>query len=376
MKELWFNLQLFAEGEAPAPAANATTPVSNEVPTTLSAPNPADSNPSAAEKAEPSDTRMLVTDPQTGRKRIISGTEAPQSETSTPQEGTPSTTQAPTETEPSKEGLINTQPYTLDEINEAIRNGTVDERRIGLEFQQQYIAYRQKQAQQAEQQRIQQQKWQEEQQKEALAQQRQFLSAVDTEAKRRAMQQVGITQDEINTAEYSDDEQQKAKVEQYKSAVEWNRLQMLNAVQQQSVQQQQAQQQQRALYQSIVDFARQKQQTEPHFNEINQLLATHYQNMPYKEAQTVAQAIEAMNKGNVTEAQCKVLEKYYDDTRAFYYAKENDLSKQPKRIPIPKVEQPGTGATTPQKPIDFTQMRSMNVRQRREFLANWAHGNK
>jgi hypothetical protein len=375
MKELWFNLQLFAEGEAaPAPVQDVqdtTAPAGAEANSTT--------QPSQESQGE-QNARMLVTDPQTRRKRIVSTTEmqAENKPNETPSQDNEPASPPNGDTKPgtTAEGLINTQPYTLDEINEAIRNGTVDERRIGPEFQQQYLEYRQKQAQKAEQQRIQQQKWQEEQQKAAMAQQRQFLEAIDAEAKKRAMQEIGITPEELNTAEYSDDEQQKAKAEQYKSAVEWNRLQMLNAVQQQSVQQQQAQQQQRALYQSIVDFARQKQQTEPHFNEINQLLATHYQNMPYKEAQTVAQAIESMNKGNVTEAQCKVLEKYYDDTRSFYYAKENDLSKQPKRIPIPKVEQPGTGATTPQKPIDFTQMRSMNVRQRREFLANLAHGNK
>lgn len=359
------NLQLFAEEGAMTGGAPSVTATPDTAPT---APSPSTEATAAPQQEQPS--IGLVTDPQTGRKRIVT-------EETQPNQTQDNTTPAPqpqAAQETAPEGLINTQPYTLDQINEAIRKGNVDERRIGPEFRQQYAEYKLKQAQKAEQQRQEQLKWQEEQQKAAMEQQRQLLATIDVEAKKRAMQMTGVTQDDLNTAEYSDDEQQKAKVEQYKSAVEWNRLQMLNSIQQQNVQQAQAMQQQRALYQSILDFATQKQQTEPHYDEINKLLATHYQDMPYKEAQAIANAVNAMNNGNVTEDQCKILEKYYDDTRAYYYAQANDLSKQPKKIPIPKVEQPGTGAATPPKPVDFTAMRGMTMRQRRDFLANWAHG--
>lgn len=379
MSDFKLDLQLFADsepGSTAAEPATTTEPVSDTTPanTQTAAPSEPTSEPTQTEPAnEPKDGDiMLVTDPRTGRKSIVTKETDPATQTE-PTEPTPNDTPAnapATQTEPSKP-LINTGSYTLDELNDAIRQNTVNESRIPAEYQFQYQQYRQQQAQQQAQMQAQQQQLEEQQKQAALDKQRKLYADIDDAAKKKAMQDLGITDDDLSLSEYSDDEETKKKIQEYTTAVAWNKQALINAMQQQQMQEQGKLAQQRAIYQSITDFAADKQKSEPHFTEINKMLSTHYQELPYKEAATIAGAIDALNKGNITEQQCKVLEQYYENTRTYFYGKQNDLTKQPKKIPVPNVEKPGMGAQTKPKAVDFTKMRSMGDRERRAFMSRY-----
>ena len=382
MSDFKLDLQLFADSgpgstaAEPTAAPTDTTPTTTQEPTTTTEPA---SEPTHTEPAnEPKDGDiMLVTDPRTGRKTIVTKEPEPAQEEppapKTEQQPTEGQRQEPAQEEPPKpqEPLIQTGAYTLDELNDAIRQNTVNESRIPDEYKFQYQQYRQQRAQRQAQYQAQQQQMQEQAQKAAMEQQRKLYADIDEAAKKKAMQDLGITADDLSLSEYSDDEETKKKIQEYTTAVAWNRQTLINAMQQQQMQKQTQQSQQQAIYKSITDFAADKQRNEPHFTEINQLLSSHYQELPYKEAATIASAINALNQGNITEQQCKVLEQYYNDTRTYFYGKQNDLTKQPKKIPVPNVEKPGMGAQTKPKAVDFTKMRSMGDRERRAFMSRY-----
>ena len=358
-----FNLQLFAEGET-TDVSTATTTNENVAGT--------------AQEPQP-ESLYLVTDPRTGRKSISAAQpeptepvetkadEAPAQDEPEPQPTEPT---EPAETKPVEpaatepaaekqpEPLIHTEPYTLDELNTAIAQGNVNESRIPQQYQLQYAQYQQEQARR-----------QQQYQQQQLEQQKRMFADIDKAATDQAMKALGITQDDIDTAEYSDDDAVKQKVAHFNTAKSYYKEQLIGAIQQQQMRTQAAQDERRAIYQSIVDFTQQKQAEEPHFADINQLMGSYYQTMPYKDAAVIGDAIKALQGGNINPTQCKVLEGYYDKCRTAYYAKANDLTKQPKKVPVPKVEQPGTGAKAQAKPIDFTQMRNMTVRERRAFIA-------
>ncbi len=390
MSDFKLDLQLFADSEPGSTAAEATT-TTTEPTTTTGTPGSAVTEPAS----EPAHTEpasepqngdiMLVTDPRTGRKSIVTKEAEPTSEPTHTEEptGKPNTeptpdnaktnvpANAPTSQAEPQKPLISTGEYTLDELNAAIKQNTVNESRIPAEYRFQYQQYRQQQAQKQAQMQAQQQQLEEQQKKAALEKQRKLYADIDSAAKKKAMQDLGITDDDLSLSEYSDDEETKKKVQEYTTAVAWNKQALINAMQQQQMQEQGKLAQQRAIYQGITDFAADKQKNEPHFAEINQMLSTHYQELPYKEAATIAGAINALNKGNITEQQCKVLEQYYEDTRTYFYGKQNGLTKQPKKIPVPNVEKPGMGAQTKPKSVDFTKMRSMGDRERRAFMSRY-----
>jgi hypothetical protein len=361
-----FNLQLFAEGET-TDVSTATTTNENVA--------------GAAQEPQP-ESLYLVTDPRTGRKSISSAkpepTEPAETKTEEPPvqdelESQPTEPTEPAATEPAAEKqpepLIHTEPYTLDELNTAIAQGNVNESRIPQQYQLQYAQYQQEQARRQQQYQQQQQALQMQAQQQQLEQQKRMFADIDKAATDQAMKAIGITQDDIDTAEYSDDDAVKQKVAHFNTAKSYYKEQLIGAIQQQQMRTQAAQDERRAIYQSIVDFTQQKQAEEPHFADINQLMDSYYQTMPYKDAAVIGDAIKALQDGNINPTQCKVLEGYYDKCRTAYYAKANDLTKQPKKVPVPKVEQPGTGAKAPAKPINFTQMRNMTVRERRAFIA-------
>ena len=378
MSEFKFDLQLFADDAPGTTAAEPTAAQTDTTPTTTQEPT-TNTEPVNTEPPAPKDGDiMLITDPRTGRKTIVTKEPEPAAQDEPPapqptaqQEGQQPEPAAQDEPPKPQEPLIQTGAYTLDELNDAIRQNTVNESRIPDEYKFQYQQYRQQQAQRQAQYRAQQQQMQEQAQKTAIEQQRKLYADIDEAAKKKAMQDLGITADDLSLSEYSDDEETKKKVQEYTTAVAWNRQTLINAMQQQQMQKQTQQSQQQAIYKSITDFAADKQRNEPHFTEINQLLSSHYQELPYKEAATIASAINALNQGNITEQQCKVLEQYYNDTRTYFYGKQNDLTKQPKKIPIPNVEKPGMGAQTKPKAVDFTKMRSMGDRERRAFMSRF-----
>lgn len=218
MTNFEFNLQLFAEGEEASAATNETVAVPAQESTT--------DTPAAETHEQPqsNDTGAvyLVTDPQTGRKRIVSNTpqasetpeeesgnddaEQQQPEAEQKQEESTTPEQQTSQQEPQAQPLLHTEPYTLDELNSAIQNNHVDESRIPAQYQVQYAQYRQEQMQRQQQLQQQQQAFAAQQQQQQLEQQKQMFAQIDQAATNQAMQAYGLTQDDIDTAEYSDDE--------------------------------------------------------------------------------------------------------------------------------------------------------------------------
>ncbi|MGE1061200.1 hypothetical protein NXG27_00920 [Megasphaera paucivorans] len=269
-----------------------------------------------------------------------------------------------TNTEP----LINTQPYTLEQLNMAIQMGNVNEGRIPPQYLYQYNQYKSQQTQQQQMMQTQQAQLKQQQQKQAVEQQKQLYAKIDTMAKDAALKQLGLTAKDLEIAEYSDDANEKEKISQYQTALEWNRQQLINGVQMQQYQKQQAQQSQKSVYNDIATFVTDAMSKEKNFAAINQFMSTYYKAMPYQDAHIIADAVNAMNAGTINPQQCKVLQKYYEDSRVAWYAKKNDLSTTPKKTPVPKVEKPGTGTTSTPKAFDFNKLRTVGIRDRRAML--------
>lgn len=369
-----FNLQLFADGEGsatPGTTAAAPSTTTESTPSTTSVASESSSQEPALDYGE--STRMLVTDPRTGRKSIVEQQPQGQQEAEAqPHQSAQEQSETQPAATPQTDGLIHTSPYTLDELNGAIANGAVDESRIPTAYQYQYAQYKQLQAQQQAQMQAQRQAMLEQQQQAAVEQQKKMFAEIEKAATAKAMQDYGVTQDDLDLAEYSDDEALRNKVQSYKTAVDWNRQALITSLQQNNLIAQQKAQTQQAIYQSIVAFEQDKKQNEPNFDKINELLSTRYQELPLKEARPIEEAITAMNNGTITEQQCKVLEKYYNDTRTYFYGQKNDLSRRPQKIQVPNVEQPGTGTPhTPPQAVDFNSLHSMSDRERRAFMAKY-----
>lgn len=374
------NLQLFAEEGESAPVGDSaeSTPSSAESTadtTDTSTDTDVSTDSGESNQTETSDGDIaLVTDKQTGLKRIISVHKEEQQEPESPEEPetkepeTGDDTVQPETKEPESKPLIDTEPYDLDQLNKAIIDGSVNESRIPAQYQMQYTQYRQQQAQQQAKIRAQQAQQQQAQQQAMAKQQANVIEQINSVAYNKALSDLGLKKEDIDMAEYSDDDETKSKAAKFRTAVDWNRSQIIGNMQRQQMQQENANNQRHEVYQSITNFVDDKRTSEPHFAEIDKLMSTYYKELPYKDAENIANVINNFNKGNITYDQCKVLEKYYNDTRVHYYGQKNDLTKTPKKIPVPKVEKPGNGATSKPKAFDFSSLRSMNDNERRAAL--------
>lgn len=363
-----FDLQLFAEEEVDAsaqPAVQESAPLVEQ-----------SAQESAEQQAAPEPKYGLVTDEKTGRRVVReivkeetlpenTATEAVQTEPQPPE---------PTPPENRQPGLLEgvfkqqgeqAQMYGEQEFILALQLGSVDESRVPPQFMMQYGAYKARTGQQLVQQP--QQTQQPAQQTQQEDPQKAFYTRIAAAAHEQALAAVGMTQEEYDAERYSDDASEKLRA--YNTAYQWNEGEIVKAMQRQQEVQRRVVQERQEIYRDIgVRIAELKTQ-EPHFQEIDDLMAKRYQTLPYQEAQEVAQTIAALHSGVITPQQCKMLEKYYEDTRLAYYARANNLPQTPKPKP-PTVETPGSGESLPQN-VDFAAMRNMNVRERRAFISNY-----
>ena len=171
--------------------------------------------------------------------------------------------------------------YSMAELQEAVRQGSVDENRIPVDMRQNYyLAMAQQQAAQPQQQ-------QPEPTPEPVAdtaKAQQFYSKVQQMAQDRAMKEVGITQDEIDVAEYTDDPDLIQKANAYKVAVENNRAQILQDVDSIQRQQKAVEEDRIRAYQTVVSFVDEMRKKEPNFDAIDRLMTTRVAKMPHEKA--------------------------------------------------------------------------------------------
>lgn len=354
-------MQLHGEGEpAPTPAA---TPEGGAADAAES--SAADTSVQTAE--EPAGKRYAIeVDPRTQRRKIVSladkqETPVQQQPAAEPQE----VAEKPAEQQPVAEELpaqnvqpqesaqplfpqpqmqTNVEPYkTVAEVVDAIHSNTIDPRRVPIEYAGQVaklrnaiLAQMQQQAQPA---------------KPVISQEQarnDFYMKVEQAARENALKAVGITEEELESADYTDDAGLKQRVKQFEAALAWQRNSIVEGVRQRQMQAMQQQQAQRQIYIDIDNAVNQYRQTEPEFEGINVLMAGLYKTMPYQQANKYAEAINAYQRGNITPEQAQALQEYYNEARKVYYAQKNGLTVVPAPTPAPpKVEQPGTGAQQP-----------------------------
>lgn len=367
-------LQLHADAEAAAPAPDGGAPAA-EV-NTAADNGGADYSGDTAGSEGSAKTYAIEVDPRTNRRKVVmlAGKEpepaqhnnaAPEQQ-SEPQAAAPQAEAKP-EAPAQQPAAVQQQqatplfanpqqqpqmpePYkNMAEVMDAIRTNTVDARRIPLEFAGQYAQIRNAMLTQQNMARNTAEYNAYSQQAVSPTEARnEFFMKVEKAARENALKAVGITEEELESADYSDDESLKQKAKQFDTALVWQRNSIVEAVKQQQQQAYARQQAQRQIYADIDNKVAEYRSSEPEFEGINVLMASLYKTMPYDKASKYANAIDAYQRGNITVQQAQALQEYYDESRKVYYAQKNGLSVMPSPSPaVPKVETPGTGAQQP-----------------------------
>lgn len=319
----------------------------------------------------------LKVDPQTGRRSVVmfgGEEETPQAE---PQEQQVPQQQAQPQQEvpqPNQQDILfngasneNIVPYRdTAELMQAIQSGQVDERRIPMEQAFAYANYKQQLMQQAMQQ--QQPEQVQPQQEESRID---FFNKIDELARAAALRDIGLSEEQMATAEYSDDDDIVNRAAQYETSMAWHRNAIMAQVQAEQERAMQQQAQVRQLYGDIDNKVAEYRKTEPAFEQINVMMNNYYTELPYNEAVKYATAIQAYQQGNISVQQAQALQEYYDKTRVAYYAKKNNLGTLNNPSPrIPKVERPGSSTQGyDDNPVTAEQLRNAtDYRARRELI--------
>jgi hypothetical protein len=364
-----------APDTAPAPEAPATDTGTPDV-----GGQAAEQAEQPAEESHAPEVAIQV-DPQTGKRRVVFPAQE-QAETQPPaeeqaQEQTP---QAP-------------QQYSANDIVQLVATGQqIDQARVPQELQGYAAAIQQQRinaAQMAQMQQMQMQrnaqppiqappKPTEEQIKQAQTQRAAAYQQITRLAEQKASQDVGITKEELDDAEYSDDEELQKKVQAYKAAVRFNTDAISNEImRQRAIQAQQAQ----AIWNETQETMKvimpkwQEYQKDPHYNDIDNMMADYYKHLPFDEGVKVKQSLDRFVAGRPVRADADVLDNYYKKTKEAYYSQATGVSTTPQPAPQkqrpPRVEQPGQHGTSAPQAVDWGKMRSMTPRQRSEFLRTY-----
>jgi len=200
-----------------------------------------------------------------------------------------------------------------------------------------------------------------------------FYAKVDGLAKDKALKDVGLTAEELAAAEYTDDESIAEKLNNYKTAVQWHKndiiIQVQNSIRAKEQQAAQQNVMQQTIYRDIGNYVKDLSAKEPNFDKIDIYMASRYKSLPYEQAKTIADTIAAYQNKTITPEGCEILKKYYEDTRLDFYAQNNNLKTAPTPAAKPQVvEQPGTGAASVPEKIDFSELAKADNRGKDAFL--------
>lgn len=335
-------LQLHAEGEQ---IAQPTSEVTADVqPTTPSEP---------VTRSGQQATFGLKVDKNTGRRSVVmihndeqlaEPINQPQSQPTNQSTNQPTNQEVQYNNQPTEQSnLFNVEnnepkPYRdTAELLQAIQHNVVDERRIPMEQAFAYANYKQQVMQQA----MQQQQAQPPAEDNSAAREN-FYARIEEASRNAALKDLGLTEDDLAMAEYSEDEDLQARVNKFETSLAWNRNSIMAQVQ---AEQQRAYNERMAVHQIYSDIdnkVAEYQRNEPEFQNINVMMNTYFTELPYKEAQKYATAINAYQAGNINAEQAQALQEYYDKTRVAYYAKKNNLGTPNSFHAVPKVEQAGS----------------------------------
>lgn len=289
-------------------------------------------------------TFAIRVDPRTGRKSIVSIGEEPEEQQPQPpvveQPRVDYTTpfNVPPRPQPqqnvvSQQNVAPPQPakyQNAGEVVSAMQNGTLDESRIPVEMAFQYAQYKQ-----AQQQQVAEQTPTPDNTDEQLKYRQEYYQKVESMARENALKDVGLTEDDLAIAEYSDDAELQAKASMYNTALAMHRNMIVQNVNAERAKQVAAQQAQAQVVNRVNQKVNELSQTEPHFQEISNSMATFFKDksIPFDDGVRYLLALNAYNSGNMTEKQEKDLLEYWDKARIAQYSKINGVGTQPRRSP-------------------------------------------
>lgn len=250
--------------------------------------------------------------------------------------------------------------YSPAEMTLAIQMGQVDQNRIPPEYAAQYAAMVSRNAPKP---------------KSEAELRNDFLDSVNKMAKERTMKDLGVTDEELSTGEFSDDENIRNKVERYKTQLEINRTNIISEYAEQVRIEQLKAQQANEFKASVASWINEQRAQEPHFDDIGFFMQEHYKTMPYEKAASIAPAMQKALSGNLDPQSAQVIQNYYNDCRKEYYAKLNGTSTTPTPR-SPTVERRGTGKSV-EKPVDYAEkLRNASVRDKAAIVGEWLNAMK
>jgi hypothetical protein len=373
MGDFFVDLQLFAEGDVPDAGQQPEVAAQGE-------PAPAPDSGQQPAQPEQAETQADSSQPEFGLRKSPDGVIrlvdfASDGQQSEPQQQAEVQQQAETQAD----------LYDTEALIKAMVLGQVDEARIPDGLKGDYYAIVRQQAlqQQALQQQAairqqqlaaQLQAQQQQQQPQDNAVQAEQIAArykqIDQAAAQQAMQDLGLSQEDLDAAEY--DENGNEKLEAYKIAKNLHLQNMLAEGRVAKERAQMSEQQHRQIMEQILPAVREYAK-DPRFGEIDKEMLTFYQQLPYEQGIVVKAALDRLMAKQPTQADLPVLEAYYKATRQAVYAKSAGVSMHPQAAPKsnpPVVEQPGNAGQQPiiKGPEFWRQMRSMDARERSDFL--------
>lgn len=259
--------------------------------------------------------------------------------------------------------------YSSEELLLAIQLNQVDERRIPEAYKAQYAAFKASSEDKV-------QSMQSDASKNSDVDATEFYTKVNGLARQMAMRELGITDEDIAAAEYTDDQVLKDKVDNFNAAVEFNRNKIFADVQMKQAKSieeaERAKFERDSVYNEIKNYTLQVQQTEPNFQAIDVLMETRYMTLPYAQAKEIEPVLLALKNHTLRREQLPILQKYYEDTRLEYYAKLNGAGRVPTPVAKPPlIERPGTGVDVPAEKPDFSKLRTMTNRQKQAYLSQY-----
>ena len=197
-----------------------------------------------------------------------------------------------------------------------------------------------------------------------VAQAKEYYNNVNKLAQERAMQEVGITQDELDVAEYSDDQELLDKVSAYKAAIENNRTRIMNDVENIRRVHEAERADHANAYQAVVNFANEMRQKEPNFAAIDKLMTSRVAQMPYEKASKIVPLLQKVANGTLTTADLPALQEMYNETRLEFYSKREGVGLAPQAQKPSFVETPGTGGDVPRQTTPLSALGKMSKRDR------------
>lgn len=332
----------------------------------------------------------LEVDPKTGQKDIRFVTDKPQKPAETAEKKeyvVPDATQQQAQNATNITSIVSPQqpaaqtvkPYTDNEFLVAMQMDSVDESRVPEQYKVQFNMAKQQRAAAMNTQKQQtangQQATQAAKPEVDAKAYTDFYNRINTMAQDNAMKEIGITKEELDAADYSDDPELLAKYQAYKTAVNYHRNSIEyairskdEAVKREATEKQQAVERMRN---DIASKVRELQGSEPNFAKIDAYMSNRYRSLPFEQAKPIAEIYDTFMQGGApTPEQAQLLLKYYEDSRKDFYARNNNLATAPTPVAKPAVvEQPGTGANSPKKAPDFKSLGKMDLDGKDAFIA-------